>query len=72
LEPGTLVEDSENELVLPSLVAGKCMVISVHQHVGQSHNLKMGIKPLNRWKGLNIWEYPLEIKIPFMKKLRAD
>jgi hypothetical protein len=29
------------------------------------------VHPLNGWNGLNIWEEPEQIKIAFMKKLRA-
>ena len=30
------------------------------------------LNPLKRWNSAGVWEQPLQIKIPFMKKIRAD
>ena len=38
------LRESENEVVSPSLVASKCMVMSVHQHAGQNSNIKISNK----------------------------
>ena len=51
------LRDSENEVVSPSLVASKCMVISVHQHAGQNRNIKISNKScewVERFKYLGI------------------
>jgi hypothetical protein len=50
----------------------KYMVMSRNQNVGHNHNIKIDNKSFERVEGLNIWEQPYQIEIPFMKKLRAD
>ena len=51
------LRDSENEAVSPSLVASKCMAMSVHQHAGQNRNIKISNKScewVERFKYLGI------------------
>jgi hypothetical protein len=48
------------------------MVMSRKQNAGQNHNVKIGNKLFEEWNSSGIWEQRLQIKIPFMRKLRAD
>jgi hypothetical protein len=50
----------------------KYMLVSRCQKAGQRQSIKMGIGPLKAWQSSNIWEQHLQIKIVFMKRLRAD
>jgi hypothetical protein len=46
----------------------KYMLLSRCQKAGQ----RQSICPLKAWQSSNIWEQHLQIKIVFMKRLRAD
>jgi hypothetical protein len=48
----------------------KYMLVSRCQKAGQRQSMKIG--PLKSWQSSNIWEQHLQIKIVFMKRLRAD
>jgi coproporphyrinogen III oxidase-like Fe-S oxidoreductase len=50
----------------------KYMLVSRCQKAGQRQSIKIGIGPLKAWQSSNIWEQHLQIKIVFMKRLRAD
>jgi hypothetical protein len=50
----------------------KYMLVSRCQKAGQRQSIKMGIGPLKAWQSSNICEQHLQIKILFMKRLRAD
>jgi hypothetical protein len=50
----------------------KCMLVSRCQKAGQRQSIKIGIGPWKVWQSSSIWEQHLEIKIVFMKRLRAD
>jgi hypothetical protein len=46
--------------------------MSYEQNAGQDHNIKLGNKYFEKWNSSNTLEQPQQIKIAFMKKLRAD
>jgi hypothetical protein len=48
------------------------MVMSQDQNAGQNGNTETGNKSFETVNSLNISEQPQRIKIPFMKKLRAN
>jgi hypothetical protein len=48
----------------------KYMLVSRCQKAGQRQGIKIG--PVKSWQSSNIWEQHLQIKIVFMKRLRAD
>jgi hypothetical protein len=50
----------------------KYMLVSRCQKAGHRQSIKIGIGPLKAWQSSNIWELHLQIKIVFMKRLRAD
>jgi hypothetical protein len=50
----------------------KYMLVSRCQKAGQRQNITIGNRPLKAWQSSNIWEQHLQIKIVFMKRLRAD
>jgi hypothetical protein len=50
----------------------KYVLVSRCQKAGQKQNMKIGKGPSKAWQSSNIWEQHLQIKIVFMKRLRAD
>jgi hypothetical protein len=50
----------------------KYMVMSHDQHAGQNHNVKTGNKSFERVEQFRTSEQLQKIKIPFMKKIKAD
>ena len=50
----------------------KYNVTSRDQNAGRSQSIKTDNSSFERAEELNIWEQPLQIKILFRKKLRAD
>jgi hypothetical protein len=50
----------------------KYMFVSRCQKAGQRQSIKIGNRSLKAWRSSHIWEQHLQIKIVFMKRLRAD
>jgi hypothetical protein len=50
----------------------KYMLVSRCQKAGQRQSIKIGNSPLKARQSSNIWEQHLQIKIVFMKRIRAD